>query len=72
MEMSEKRHRIIGQGHPGLLDVIGDVHGEFDAQRALLGQLSFDERGLHPDGRSGSWCSMTGSGSRRVQRPYVS
>jgi PAS domain-containing protein len=36
---------------PGPLDVIGDIHGELDALRALLAALGHDPRGRHPDGR---------------------
>jgi hypothetical protein len=36
----------------GPLDVIGDVHGELDALRALLGHLGYDPAtGAHPQGR---------------------
>ncbi|HEY9025086.1 MAG TPA: metallophosphoesterase [Burkholderiaceae bacterium] len=35
----------------GPLDVVGDVHGELDALRALLGHLGYDADGAHPDGR---------------------
>ena len=35
----------------GAIDVIGDVHGEFGALRALLGKLGYDGNGGHPDGR---------------------
>lgn len=33
------------------LDVIGDVHGEHDALRALLARLGYAEDGTHPEGR---------------------
>jgi hypothetical protein len=36
----------------GPLDVVGDVHGELDALRALLGHLGYDASGRHPDGRT--------------------
>ena len=49
--MSEKRSRAVAPLHAGTLDVIGDVHGEFDALRGLVGHLGYDECGLHPDGR---------------------
>lgn len=35
----------------GPLDIVGDVHGEIDALRALLGHLGYDELGRHPQGR---------------------
>jgi hypothetical protein len=35
----------------GPLDVIGDVHGEIDALRALLGHLGYATDGTHSDGR---------------------
>jgi len=35
----------------GPVDVIGDVHGEIGALRALLGQLGYDDDGRHPQGR---------------------
>lgn len=49
--MSEPRNRTIAPLRAGPLDVIGDVHGEFDALRALLGHLGYDDGGAHPDGR---------------------
>ena len=35
----------------GPLDIIGDVHGEIDALRALLVRLGYDEHGEHSEGR---------------------
>src|SRR5438445_520040 len=35
----------------GPLDLVGDVHGEFDALRSLLGRLGYREAGTHPEGR---------------------
>ena len=35
----------------GLLDVLGDVHGELEALHALLAHLGYDAEGRHPDGR---------------------
>jgi hypothetical protein len=35
----------------GLLDIVGDVHGEIDALSTLLRQLGYDGRGKHPEGR---------------------
>lgn len=36
----------------GALDIVGDIHGEFDALCALLKHLGYDANGLHPDGRT--------------------
>ncbi|OGT73915.1 MAG: hypothetical protein A3H44_08245 [Gammaproteobacteria bacterium RIFCSPLOWO2_02_FULL_57_10] len=33
------------------LDIIGDIHGEFDALKALLHHLGYNNRGHHPQGR---------------------
>jgi hypothetical protein len=35
----------------GPIDIVGDVHGEIDALRALLGHLGYDAEGRHPAGR---------------------
>ncbi|THU05212.1 metallophosphoesterase [Lampropedia puyangensis] len=35
----------------GPLDIIGDVHGEWDALQQLLGHLGYDTEGAHPQGR---------------------
>jgi hypothetical protein len=35
----------------GPLDVVGDVHGEIDALRDLLGHLGYADDGRHPEGR---------------------
>lgn len=35
----------------GSIDIIGDVHGEIDALKALLQQLGYDEYGNHPQHR---------------------
>ena len=35
----------------GPLDIVGDVHGELDALRALLARLGYDPDGSHPDRR---------------------
>ena len=32
----------------GPIDIIGDVHGEIDALRSLLGQLGYANDGVHP------------------------
>lgn len=36
---------------PGALDIVGDVHGEIDALRALLARLGYDQHGEHRHGR---------------------
>jgi hypothetical protein len=35
----------------GPLDIVGDVHGEAEALRALLGRLGYGPDGTHPEGR---------------------
>lgn len=35
----------------GPMDLVGDIHGEIDAMRVLLGKLGYDDKGHHPDGR---------------------
>ena len=35
----------------GSLDVVGDVHGQYDALQDLLGKLNYGPDGSHPDGR---------------------
>ena len=35
----------------GPLDIVGDIHGEFDALLALLSHLGYDLQGHHPQGR---------------------
>lgn len=36
----------------GPLDIVGDVHGEFDALCSLLEHLGYDADGAHPEGRT--------------------
>lgn len=36
----------------GPLDIVGDVHGEWDALQNLLQHLGYDEQARHPDGRT--------------------
>lgn len=36
----------------GPLDIVGDIHGEFDALCALLAHLGYGEDGTHPEGRT--------------------
>jgi len=35
----------------GQIDIVGDVHGELDVLRELMGRLGYDAQGHHPDGR---------------------
>lgn len=35
----------------GPVDIVGDVHGELDALRALMTAAGYDDRGRHPEGR---------------------
>ncbi len=35
----------------GRLDIVGDIHGEFDALQALLVELGYADDGTHPEGR---------------------
>lgn len=37
---------------PGLLDIVGDIHGEYDALCQLLTHLGYDAKGNHPEGRT--------------------
>lgn len=37
---------------PGPLDIVGDIHGEYEALQNLLGHLGYDHDGSHPGGRS--------------------
>ncbi len=36
----------------GALDIVGDIHGEYDALVSLLGHLGYDEHGHHAQGRT--------------------
>ena len=36
----------------GPLDIVGDIHGEYEALCALLGHLGYDEQGRHLQGRT--------------------
>lgn len=36
----------------GALDIVGDIHGEYDALVSLLSHLGYDERGHHAQGRT--------------------
>ena len=36
----------------GPLDIVGDIHGEFDALCALLESLGYDQQGVHKEGRT--------------------
>ena len=35
----------------GALDIVGDIHGEYDALVQLLAHLGYDHEGHHPEGR---------------------
>lgn len=35
----------------GAIDIVGDVHGEFDALRSLMQQLGYSDHGEHPQNR---------------------
>ncbi|GJQ28134.1 MAG: hypothetical protein HBSAPP03_00180 [Phycisphaerae bacterium] len=41
----------VGELPEGPLDIVGDVHGEIGALRALMTHLGYDEGGVHPRGR---------------------
>ena len=43
---------LIGTLPDGPLDLVGDVHGEFDALMSLVRALGYDEDGRHPRGRT--------------------
>lgn len=36
----------------GPLDIVGDIHGEFDALRSLMRHLGYNPQGRHPEGRT--------------------
>lgn len=36
----------------GALDIVGDVHGEYDALEALVAALGYDRQGRHPESRT--------------------
>ena len=36
----------------GALDIVGDIHGEYDALCTLLEHLGYDMEGIHPQGRT--------------------
>lgn len=36
----------------GALDIVGDIHGEYDALLSLLKNLGYDEQGRHPEDRT--------------------
>jgi hypothetical protein len=36
---------------PGPIDIVGDIHGEIDALKDLLGHLGYEADGVHPLGR---------------------
>jgi hypothetical protein len=43
--------RLIRPLFDGALDIVGDVHGEYEALRALCARLGYDAAGRHPAGR---------------------
>ena len=47
----KERAGLIARLDEGPLDVIGDVHGEFDALQSLLAHLGYAQDGSHPSGR---------------------
>ncbi len=49
--VASREQRLIQPLVEGPLDIVGDVHGEIDALRALFGKLGYDEAGSHPDAR---------------------
>ena len=44
-------HTVPAALRPGALDIVGDVHGEFEALLALLDVLGYRRDGSHPEGR---------------------
>jgi hypothetical protein len=42
---------LVGLLFPGPLDIVGDVHGEIEPLRSLLGHLGYAESGVHPGNR---------------------
>jgi len=45
-----QRYQAIAPLPPGQLDIVGDVHGEFEALCQLVEHLGYDAAGKHPDG----------------------
>lgn len=43
---------LVQQLPKGSLDIVGDIHGEFDALCNLLRHLGYDDQGQHTEGRS--------------------
>lgn len=43
--------KMIDRLFDGPLDIVGDIHGEYDALIALMAKLNYADDGLHPDGR---------------------
>jgi hypothetical protein len=44
-------NKLIGSLFDGPLDIVGDVHGEIEPLRQLLGQLGYNQEGGHPEHR---------------------
>lgn len=36
----------------GPLDIVGDIHGEYDALCSLISHLGYDQQGKHPQGHT--------------------
>jgi len=36
----------------GPLDIVGDIHGEYEALCSLMAHLGYDPQGKHPDNRT--------------------
>jgi hypothetical protein len=51
VNLSESGAALTGAAFDGLIDVVGDVHGEIDALEDLLHVLGYRGRGDHPAGR---------------------
>lgn len=49
--MPQMTTSLVRQLFDGPLDIVGDVHGEIDALRALMQHLGYDDDGAHPAGR---------------------
>jgi hypothetical protein len=45
------RGKLVRELFEGPIDIVGDVHGEAVALRALLTRLGYDDEGGHPEGR---------------------
>ena len=43
--------KLIDKLNAGKLDIVGDIHGEYDALKTLLAKLDYAADGSHADGR---------------------